>query len=145
MSAQALFELDPREAAEVAAGQDPSWLEAFCDALDEHRRSAPLTRVLEVWGLSGADAARLFGVTRQAVSQWLDRGVPSERSASVADLAAITDLLLHHLKRDRIAAVVRRPADRLGGRSLLDLARSGDTAGALVACRAMFDFGATSA
>ena len=33
---------------------------------------------------------------------------PAERAEAVAALAAATDLLDHHLKRERIAAVVRR-------------------------------------
>jgi hypothetical protein len=38
------------------------------------------------------------------------------------DLAAATDELDRRVKRERIPAVVRRPASDLGGRSLLDLA-----------------------
>ena len=56
------------------------------------------------------------------------------------DLAAATDLLVHHLKRDRIPAVVRRPIPALDGVSLLDLVGRGDTGAVLATCRDMFRF-----
>jgi hypothetical protein len=82
----------------------------------------------------------LFGVSRQAVSKWIDTGVPVERSETVADLAAATDLLVHYLKRDRIPAVVRRPIARMSDRSLLDLLAAGESRVVLSACRDMFAF-----
>jgi hypothetical protein len=57
----------------------------------------------------------------------------------VADLAAATDLLDRYVKRERIAAVVRREAPALDGRSLLDLAEGGDTEAVLARTREMFD------
>ena len=138
-----LLERDPREVADelVAAGsEDPDWLQAFTTELDERVARGQLARVLSVWGLSQADAAALFGVSRQAVSKWLRSGVPAVRLEAVADLAAATDLLVRYLRRDRIPAVVRRPAAALGGRSLVDLVGSGKTHEALAGCRAMFDF-----
>ena len=53
-------------------------------------------------GLSQAEAARLFGVSRQALAKWVHHGIPSDRVRAVSDLAAATDLLVHYLKRDRI-------------------------------------------
>ena len=64
---------------------------------------------MDVWDLSQAAAARRFHVSRQAFAKWLRQGAPAERATAVADLAAATDLLVRHLKRDRIPAVVRRP------------------------------------
>lgn len=139
-----LGRLAPDEAAgRVLAGHadDPDWLDAFLIALERRRAGNDLARVLRAWGLSQPDAGRLFGVTRQAVAKWLREGPPSARARAVADVAAATDLLAHHLRRDRIPAVVRRPAPALGGRSLLDLWAAGDTRGLLAACREMFSFG----
>lgn len=134
---------DPQDVARslVALADDraPGWLDQVAEALDAHRGGDQLGRVLQVWGLSQAEAGRLFGVTRQAVAKWAAGGVPVERATSVADLAAATDLLVRYLQRDRIPAVVRRPAANLGGRSLVDLVADGDTRGVLDACRAMFD------
>jgi hypothetical protein len=54
-------------------------------------------------------------------------------------LATATDLLDRYLRRDRIPAVVRRPAEALGGRSLLEMAEAGQSAAVVTAVRQMFD------
>jgi hypothetical protein len=139
-----LDELAPDEAAATlveAHRGDPSWLDAFEDELDRRRSGAELARILRVWGLTRTDAGALFGISRQALSKWIDDGVPTDRAEAVADLAAATDLLVRHLKRDRIPAVVRRAAPALGGTSLVGLLADGDTSRLLAATRAMFRFG----
>lgn len=90
--------------------------------------------------MNQADAARLFGVTRQAIVTWLRRGVPSDRVEEIADLAAATDVLIDYFKSDRIPAVVRRPSPALRGVSLMGLLAHGDTRALLAACRAMIRF-----
>ena len=134
---------DPRQlAAEIVTvhGDDRDWLDAFTAALDAGRNGDALGRVLAVWGLTQTDAGDAFGVTRQAVSKWLTAGAPSERAVAIADLAAATDILARHLSRDRIPAVVRRPAPNLGGRSLVDLLATGGAQAVLEVCQAMFAF-----
>jgi hypothetical protein len=134
---------DPRElAAEILTvhGDDRDWLDAFTEALESSRNGDALGRVLAVWGLNQSDAGGAFGVTRQAVSKWLAAGAPSERAVAIADLAAATDILVRHLARDRIPAVVRRPAGNLGGRSLLDVLATSGAGTVLEACQAMFAF-----
>ncbi len=136
--------LDPKRVAEELFSEhkdERAWLDSFAEHLDRRRGGHALARVQDVWGLSQADSARLFGVSRQAVGKWLSQGMPAERAAAIANLAAATDLLVHYLKRDRIAAVVRRPIAALGGVSLLDLLANNDTARVLTACRDMFAFG----
>jgi len=135
--------LDPRTAAEqiIAAHQDENaWLDEFTEHLDKHRSGQSLARTLSVWRLSQAEAARLFGVSRQAVGKWLERGVPAERTEPIANLAAATDLLVHYLKRDRIPGVVRRPIPMRNGASLLDLLEHGESRVLLETCRGMFSF-----
>jgi DNA-binding transcriptional regulator YdaS (Cro superfamily) len=135
--------LEPREAAEqlVASQQRRhGWLDAFAEHLDLRRAGQSLARTLTVWDLNQSQAARLFGVSRQALNKWLGQGVPGERAEAVANLAAATDLLVHHLKRDRIPAVVRRAMPSLGDQSLLDLWATGETSSMLQACRDMFSF-----
>ncbi len=144
MSVAWALEADPKVLANqlVEASRDrPGWLETFAGELESRALGSQLRRFLDVWGLSASEAARLFGVSRQALSKWLAQGLPVDRLTTVADLAAATDLLVHHLKVDRIPAAVRRQADRLGGRSLVELVGAGDSRGVLDACRAMFDFG----
>jgi hypothetical protein len=135
-----LTDLTPRAAADLVSTEaDVAWARRFVDELDRRVRSEPLDRILELWGLSNAAAARTFGVSRQAFGKWRSTGPPAARAAAVADLAAATDLLDRYVKRERIAAVVRRQAPALGGRSLLDLAESGDTPEVLTRTREMFD------
>lgn len=123
----------------IADAPDLGWLRALTDDLDREVRTAPLARFLSLWGLSNAEAARVFGVSRQAFSKWLQSGVPADRTPAVADLAAATDLLDRRVKRERIPAVVRRPAPMLDGRSLLEIAGEGRHADIREAVRAMFD------
>ena len=126
-------------AAEVAASADAQWTRRFLDELDRTVRKAPLERFVELWGLSNAAAAMVFGVSRQAFSKWLRAGPPAARAAAIGDLAAATDLLDRYVKRERIPAVVRRPAPMLGDRSLLDIASEGETRRVLEAVETMFD------
>jgi len=136
-----LLALQPSVAArELAREADPEWLATFVSSLDLGTARADLARVLKIWGLSQAGAAELFGVSRQAVGKWLRRGVPGDRIEVVGRLAAATDILVRHLKAGRVPAVVRRPSDRLGGRSLLNLVKEGRTREVLMACRQMFRF-----
>jgi transcriptional regulator with XRE-family HTH domain len=81
----------------------------------------PLRRLMDAFGLSKTELASLFGVRRQAVDQWLARGVPSERQEKVQTLVAIADLLERKLKPGRLAGVARRPADAYGGKTMLEL------------------------
>lgn len=139
----AVLDRDPDRLADAiveAHAGEARWLDEFADALDRRRAGGDLARVLQVWGLSQVEAARLFGVSRQAVSKWIARGLPADRVRTVADLSAATDVLTRYLKRDRVPAVVRREAAALGGLSLLDLAAEGRSRDVLEACRAMFEF-----
>ncbi len=138
-----LRELGPEEAALhifTAHGHEDAWLDAFADSLDRRRTGQSFARTLKAWGLSQAEAARCFGVSRQAIGKWLRQGAPTDRKTHLSDLAAATDLLVHYLKRDRIPAVVRRPIQALDGISLLELLAAGDTRRVLAACREMFEF-----
>jgi len=133
-------DLDPEEAAaRLIATSDPAWARRFVDELDRTVRTEPLERFIELWGLSNAAAAKVFGVSRQAFSKWLQNGPPSARSTAIADLSVATELLDRYVKRERIAAVVRRPAPVLGNRSLLEIASSGDTLAVANATTAMFN------
>jgi hypothetical protein len=133
-----------RRAAAVLDGllkETPAVLALVAGRLERLRATQPLDRTMKAWDLSHAAVGRMFNLSRQAIAKWMSVGVPAERSPAIADLAAATDLLERYVKADRIPAVVRRPAPALGGRSLLQLAESGDTAGVLAACREMFAFG----
>lgn len=135
-----LLSAEPNRAARMLIDHDPSadWLDAFMNHVTTLRSASELTDVLTVWGLSQAEFAEAMGVSRQAVGKWLER-LPADRLVTIANLAAATELLVHYVRRERIPAVVRRPAPALGNRSLLDLVTAGEHAAVLVATRHMFD------
>jgi hypothetical protein len=80
-----------------------------------------LARLMAGWQLSISDVARLFGVTRQAVQQWLDDGVPAARQPKLLQILRVGDLLERNLERPRIPAVVRADAGAYGGGSMLEM------------------------
>lgn len=106
----------------------------------ERRLSArPLERFERVWQLSSSQAAQVFGVSRQAYSKWHHDGVPADRRSDVQLVDDATQQLVDHVKVERIPAVVRRSADRLGGASLLGLAKERQLARLRDESVAMFD------
>lgn len=123
----------------LAEAPSLDWLRAVTDDLDRQLRASPLERLLKHWGLSASEGGRIFGVSRQAVSKWLQDGVPADRMTALMDLASATDILCRKVKRERIPAIVRRPADNLNGQSLLDLALAGRHADVLSAVTSTFD------
>jgi hypothetical protein len=126
-------------AAQIADTQDSQAIRSIIRLLDERLAARGLERFTQLWGLTGADAARIFGISRQAFTKWLHDGPPLERAAAVAALEDTTDVLARYIKRDRIPIVVRRPADLLGGASLLQLIERGEFEQALRGARSMLD------
>jgi hypothetical protein len=84
------------------------------------RAGSGLERLMRSWDLSITDVARLFGVRRQAVQQWLDEGVPAARRVKLLGISEIGDLLDRNLVPERIPGVVRAPSPAFGGRSMLE-------------------------
>lgn len=117
----------PSSAADALAAQivseDPDAASALVQALERLLTHRPLDRLERVWGLSSAQAAALFGVSRQAYAKWRTSGIPAERRSDVADLDRATQCLVDHVRVDRIPAIVRRPSADLDGATWLDLAR----------------------
>lgn len=134
-----ITDMSPQEAAAVLSRSDPAWARQLVDELDRTIRTDPLERFTELWDLSNSAAARVFGVSRQAFSKWLQVGPPASRAAAVIDLSTATDLLDRYVKRERIPAVVRRASPGLGDVSLLDLAAQGETRAVAESVAAMFD------
>lgn len=100
----------------------------------------PLRRIMQAFGLSKTELGGLFGVRRQAVDQWLVRGVPPDRQDKVATLEALADLFERKLKAGRLAGVARRPADAYGGATMLDLIRQDRHRELLESARRSFDW-----
>lgn len=118
--------VEPEALAEELIGSvDADWLRALVDALDREVRTSPLDRLTTLWDLSNAAAGRLFGVSRQAFAKWLESGPPPDRVDDVTAVDDITELLDRYVRRERIPAVVRRRAENLGGKSLLEALEEG--------------------
>ena len=100
----------------------------------------PLERLMRAFDLSKTELAGLFGVRRQAVDQWLERGVPGDRQEKLGILLAITDLLERKLKPRRLPGVARRPADAYGGKTMLELIADDRHRELLDLVRASFDW-----
>lgn len=139
-SARAWLALPPAEAASLLARDaGEQWAREFLRQFEREVSTPQLDAIMTAWDISAATVARIFGVSRQAVGKWRSGQVPAERSVALADLAAATEVLVRYVRRERISAVVRRPAEMLGGSSLLELAESGDTAQVRRQVAAMFD------
>jgi transcriptional regulator with XRE-family HTH domain len=107
--------------ADAAALPDPLAYQRFSRVvlLELSGAGTGLERLMAAWQLSITDVARLFGVARQAVQQWLDDGAPPARQPKLATILRIADLLDRNLVPERVPAVVRTPAAAYGHRSIL--------------------------
>lgn len=104
----------------------------------------PLEGIASAFGLSLTELGRMFMVTRQAVVQWMQEGIPAARSQRVHTAQRIADVLRRNLKSDRIPAVVREPAKAYGDRSIIAAIRAGDGAKVLEAVEQVFDWATTA-
>lgn len=135
-----LVQMTPRDAAARLAGAaDEAWARDFLEEFDRRVRTDPVGRLAARWRLSNTEIGRMFGVSRQAVAKWMAEGAPADRQARLAELDAATELLERYVRPERIPAVVRRPSEMTGGKSLLELASEGRSAEVLEAVRAMLD------
>jgi transcriptional regulator with XRE-family HTH domain len=109
----------------------------------EGRRS-PVLQIQQAYGLKLAEVARLFGVRRQAVDQWVTGELPAERRAKAATVLAVADLLQHRLKPGRLPGVARKQAHAYGGLSMLEMIAADRHEELLATVRASFDFAQTA-
>jgi DNA-binding transcriptional ArsR family regulator len=148
----ALGALDRALRASAATGRDAQRVQAAVRTRVAALTAAPagqlaaadLARALRVLDVTVSEAGRLFGVSRSAVEQWLERGVPAARLSRAANLARIADILERNVKPERIAAVVREPAAAYGGRSLLALVGDGRDEEARALLEQAFDWSRTA-
>lgn len=104
----------------------------------------PLQMIADVFVLSDTDLGRLFDVSRQAVAQWSDDGIPSARMSRVHTVQRICDILRREIQPDRIGAVVREAAAAYGDRSILEAIGAGDEEHVLVRLEETFDWAGTT-
>jgi hypothetical protein len=133
----------------VPGGPLPHWdvdeaaLARFSRAVLDASAERELARIIRVFGLSITETGKLFGVRRQAVSQWLDDGVPPARASKVTVVARIADLLERMLVADRIPGIARTPADAYGGRTMLEMVADDRHEDLLRTITASFDWAAS--
>lgn len=104
----------------------------------------PLSRVMHLFGLDRTETARLFGVTRQAVEQWEQRGVPPERQAKLSTIQAIGELLAHKLRPGTLPGVARTGAEAYHDETMLDMIAKDRHEALLEDVRASFDWAVTA-
>ncbi len=80
----------------------------------------PIVVIERELGLDRTETGRLFGVSRQAVDQWMDSGIPNTRLEHVAAVLKVTEIMSPKLKPGRLKLAARRAAPGLGGKSLLE-------------------------
>jgi hypothetical protein len=83
-----------------------------------------LSDIMRIFGLGATAAGRLFGVSRQAVDQWLAKGVPLGRLADVGAVAQAARALHGYFRPERIPQIVTEPIPGLGGRTVLEVAKN---------------------
>jgi len=101
-------------------------------------------RIANVFGLSDDELGELFGVPRETGAGWRDTGFPADRRPKATAILAIAELLAHYLQEDRIAEIVRRPAEAYGGRTMLRMIAAGEYEDLLDRVRGSVDFGTTA-
>lgn len=132
----------------LAVNALPHWeqSDAQIRAFRRHVNSAlndsdpPLERIRQVFDLSLTQLGELFGVTRQAVTQWLKSGVPEDRLEKVATVASIADLFEYRLRTDRIPGVMRREAAAYDGLTGLEMIKHDRHHELLASARSSFEW-----
>lgn len=120
---------------------DAAHVQSFIDGVRRElsEPAGPLETVAETFGLNDTEMARLFGVSRQAITQWRAGRIPPGRIAKVTTVASLADLLARKLKRERIPGVARRAADAYGGSTMLEMIAADRQDELLATVRASFD------
>lgn len=103
-----------------------------------------LSRVQDLFALSRTELAGLFGITRQAVSKWLEEGVPPARQPKLLTVLDLAELLARQLQAGRLPAVVRRPAPAFGDRSMIEVIAADHHQELLAQVERSFDWAATA-
>lgn len=110
----------PREPRARTACSATSLLITIFHELTEREAALALHRIQSILGLNHTETGELFGVSRQAIAQWRERGVPEARMADVSRVEEIARFLHEKLLPERIPQIVRTDARGLDGRTILE-------------------------
>jgi hypothetical protein len=106
------------------------------------QEAPPLARIQAVLRLSDTELGKLFGVRRQAASQWLQDGLPPARLPKALAVLQVVDLLERNVQPDRIPAAARTPAPAYDGLTMLQMIERDRHLELLEITRASFDWAA---
>ncbi|MEI6624183.1 MAG: hypothetical protein WCP28_20005 [Actinomycetes bacterium] len=130
--------MDPKTAAAGFLTEHPhEWVVQFVAEIGDEIRATSLSEALEQSALSDAEAARLFHVSRQAVTKWRTQGVPPNRQPDVWDFVDAINLLARYVRLERLPAVLRR--QDANGLAFLDVARTESCTAMKVHMETVFD------
>jgi transcriptional regulator with XRE-family HTH domain len=110
----------------------------------EQNPQTDLRRIQQLLGLNAGELAHLFGVSRQAVSRWLEQGVPPARQPKLVTILDIAENLTRQLRPERLPAVVRKPAAAFEDLSMLEMIAEDRHDELLRRVRESFDWAATA-
>lgn len=85
----------------------------------------PLERIERVWDLTRGQVATMFGVHWRTYESWKRDGMPHGYISGVELVDDATQILVSHVRLDRIPELVRSPLVQLDDRSLVELLEQG--------------------
>src|SRR6266545_5899201 len=99
------------------------------DALLGARRGADaidrLTAIAATIGLGGPELRELLRISPVEVWWWQRDGLPDQRLRQLRNVECVAQMLAERLKPGRVIDAMRRPAQGLGGQSMVDLLAAG--------------------
>ena len=101
---------------------------------------AAIGEIRETLDLTMAELARIFGEKREVVEQWSEQGAPPGRRAEIDRVLEVSRYLSDMLRPERIPAAIRRPAERLNGKSMLDVLQEDGPSVLLAHLRAILSY-----
>jgi len=107
----------------LIANDPHRWIEARKRVFARHG-ATDLADVMQILGASATEMGHMMGVSRQAVDQWLESGVPVNRVATIGQIAQAARALRDYFRAERIPQIAREPIPGLDGRTILEVART---------------------
>jgi bifunctional DNA-binding transcriptional regulator/antitoxin component of YhaV-PrlF toxin-antitoxin module len=80
-----------------------------------------IAEIQEIFGLSQAEIAVLFGVSQSTIESWRASGIPKSRLAGVQRVHDLAQLIYKELKPSRIPEIIRTKDAWLGNRTAIEV------------------------
>jgi len=134
-----------RSAALPSWGIDRSGFERFSSLVvaELEGLTPQIEQIMRIFDLTITETAGLYGVSRQAVSRWIDEGeLPRFRREKTHTILSIARLLERNLRPGTVPVVSRRPARAYHDRSILQAIIEDEHDAVLAEVRGSFDWSA---